>query len=238
LPLYGESPDPLSLLQAPPLDLGRVEVIKGTTSALYGGSALGGVMNLVSRPPGGEMEVLAGQTSRGGTDLVGLSPGAMKGRWGFTLLGSAHHQEIVDIDGDGWADIPGYRRAVLRPRLFWDDQAGHSLFATLGGMAEDRDGGTLEGHTTPTGDEFPETLGTRRLDGGVVGHFLLDDGLLITLHGSLVHSERDRTLGDTREQDTREAGFAEAAVAGNARGHTWVVGGAFVEDTLSVKNLG
>lgn len=51
LPLYGTQGDSFSLLQVPPLDLGRVEVIKGVASALYGASALGGVINLLSRLP-------------------------------------------------------------------------------------------------------------------------------------------------------------------------------------------
>ncbi len=42
LPLLGAEPDAFGLLQTPPLDLERVEVIKGAASALYGGSALGG----------------------------------------------------------------------------------------------------------------------------------------------------------------------------------------------------
>ncbi len=237
LPLLGETPDFLGLLQVPPLDLARVEVIKGTTSALYGGSALGGVMNLVSRRPGGESEVLVNQTSRRGTDIAGFYPGAAGDRWGFTLLGSAHRQEEVDVDGDGWADLPGYRRAVLRPRLFWDDQAGHSLLATVGGMAENREGGTVEGGTTPAGEPYSETLGTRRLDGGLVGNFLLEDGLLLTVHGSLERAARDRTLGTTRERDVRESGFAEASLAGSGGGHTWVAGAALVQDSLHVRDL-
>jgi len=54
LPLYGGQAGGLGLLQIPPVDLGRVEVIKGTASALYGSAALGGVVNLVSRRPGAE----------------------------------------------------------------------------------------------------------------------------------------------------------------------------------------
>ena len=51
LPLYGVEGGSLNLLQVPPLDLGQVEIIKGAASALYGPSALGGVVNLVSRRP-------------------------------------------------------------------------------------------------------------------------------------------------------------------------------------------
>ena len=51
LPLFGEQVS-LGLMQIPPLDLGRVEVIKGVASSLYGAGAMGGVVNLVSRRPG------------------------------------------------------------------------------------------------------------------------------------------------------------------------------------------
>ena len=51
LPLYGGQSGSLSMLQIPPMDLGQVEVIKGAASALYGSSALGGVINLISRRP-------------------------------------------------------------------------------------------------------------------------------------------------------------------------------------------
>ena len=71
LPLYGGQGDSFSLLQVPPLDLGQVEIIKGAASALYGASALGGVINLVSRRPTAPgREVLLNQTSLGGSDAT------------------------------------------------------------------------------------------------------------------------------------------------------------------------
>ncbi|RPH58141.1 MAG: TonB-dependent receptor, partial [Acidobacteria bacterium] len=72
LPLYGQAGS-IGVLQIPPMDLGQVEVIKGVASALYGGSALGGVINLVSRRPQRdqhERELLVNRTSRCGTDTV------------------------------------------------------------------------------------------------------------------------------------------------------------------------
>ena len=237
LPLYGQEPDTFSLLQVPPLDLAQVEVIKGTASALYGGSALGGVVNLVSRRPGGEPEVVVNQTSRLGTDAVCFVPGALRGHWGYTLLGSAHRQEEEDVNGDGWGDLSGYRRAVVRPRLFWDDQVGHSLFATLGGIVEDRDGGTVEGGTTPAGAPFRETLGTRRLDVGLVGRFLLVGGRLLSVHGSLERTWRNLRLDSTREHQVRGSGFAEVSLTGSDRGHTWTIGTALQQEALGARDL-
>ena len=53
-------------MQIPPLDLGRVEVIKGVASSLYGAGAMSGVVNLVSRRPGmnTERQILFNQTAR------------------------------------------------------------------------------------------------------------------------------------------------------------------------------
>ena len=70
LPLYGGQTGSMGLLQIPPMDLGQVEVIKGVASAFYGASALGGVINLVSRRPvreHPEREVLVNRTTRKGT---------------------------------------------------------------------------------------------------------------------------------------------------------------------------
>ncbi len=55
LPLFGDVGG-IGLLQIPPMDLGRVEVIKGAASSLYGAGAMGGVVNLISRLPGDEAE--------------------------------------------------------------------------------------------------------------------------------------------------------------------------------------
>ena len=50
----------------------NVEIIKGSASSLYGGSALGGVINLISRTPSDEFEgeVLLNATSKNGQDVT------------------------------------------------------------------------------------------------------------------------------------------------------------------------
>ena len=132
LPLYGGQTGAIGLLQIPPLDLGQVEVIKGVASALYGSSALGGVVNLVSRrPKQAEHEFLVNRTSRGGTDAVVWIAEPKENRLSLSLLAGAHAQDKTDIDHDGWADLAGYRRATIRPRMMWDNGKGNSMFATI-----------------------------------------------------------------------------------------------------------
>ncbi len=237
LPLYGGQPDDFSLLQTPPLDLAQVEIIKGTTSALYGGTALGGLINLVSRRPGSEPELLVSQTSDGGTDAVGFASRRLGGGWGYTLLGGAHSQSRKDFDGDGWADLPGYWRTELRPRFFWNNEAGRSLLVTVGSTVEDREGGTLSGAMTPAGAPFRERLHTRRFDGGLVGRFLLPSERLVTVRASVAGTWHDRGFGDDHDQELRGYALAEATLSGTHRGHTWVVGSALQRDSYRSRDL-
>ena len=119
LPLFGEAVGGLGLLQIPPTDLGQVEVIKGVASALYGAGALAGVVDLISRRPGKEpiREALVNRTTRGGTDAVLFAAQPLTNTWSGTLLAGGHWQEKNDVDDDGWADLAGYSRAVVRPRI-------------------------------------------------------------------------------------------------------------------------
>ena len=68
LPLYGASARALGPLDISPVDLQRVEIIKGAASALQGGQALGGVINLVSKPPTGGKEFLLNRRTMAVTD--------------------------------------------------------------------------------------------------------------------------------------------------------------------------
>jgi len=56
-PLYGGFSSGLSILQIPPLDLQQFEIIKGSSSTLYGGGAIAGLVNMVSKTPGDEADL-------------------------------------------------------------------------------------------------------------------------------------------------------------------------------------
>ena len=234
LPLYGGQSGALGLLQIPPMDLGQVEVIKGAASALYGGSALGGVVNLISRQPGdeAEQELLLNATTLGGTDAIFWSSGPLRGRWGYTLLAGAHRQGDADLDDDGWADLPSYRRALARPRLSWSNGAGSSLLLTVGATAEEREGGGL----TPAGP-FREALETLRGDAGAVGRFLVLGDRLLSVRASAMRQRHGHRFGPARERDVHGTAFAEAALSGTDTGHTWVLGAALQREGYRARNV-
>lgn len=238
LPLYGGQAGGLGLLQIPPVDLARAEVIKGTASALYGSSALGGVVNLVSRRPGDApvRELLLNQTTRGGSDLVvflgqplGGSREGPARRWGATALASGHRQRADDLDGDGWADLAGYERVVARPRLFYDGD-GSSVFATAGFTGENRRGGTLDGRAAPDGLPYREGLRTRRFDAGGVARWTIDGRDIVSVRGSGVEQRHRHQFGLVREDDRHGTWFAEASSVLPRGRWTYVLGGAYQEE--------
>jgi outer membrane receptor for ferrienterochelin and colicins len=233
LPLYGGQSGGLSLLQIPPVDLGRVEVIKGSASAMYGAQALGGVINFVSRRAQDEAvrELLLNQTSRGGTDAVFFGARPFDARWSGSLLAGAHRQDRADIDDDGWADLAGYERFVARPRLFREGDDGSSLFITSGVTLEDRRGGTMAGRTAPDGGPYVEGLDTRRGDLGAVARVLLGRGdRILNARLSLAAQEHHHRFGARAEFDRHRTAFGEVTHTTVGARATWLGGLALQHD--------
>jgi iron complex outermembrane receptor protein len=238
LPLYGVQGNSLNLLQVPPLDLGQVEIIKGAASALYGPSALGGVINLVSQSPRRRhRELLLNASTQDGGDLTFWATEPTGGNWAYTLIGGLHGQLRQDLDEDGWADLPAYGRGVLRPRVFWSGAGGRTVFATVGVMAEDRRGGTMAGETAPDGRPFSQGIDTRRIDGGVVSRLPLGSSRILSIRGSLAHQAENRRFGDARDRGVRSTWFAETVLQGAAGRHVWVMGGALQQEIYHNRNF-
>jgi len=237
LPLFGQQVGGLGLLQVPPMDLGQVEVIKGVASSLYGSGAMGGIVNLVSRrPTKRSAEVLLNQTSRGGTDAVFFGATPLRKQWSMTFLGSGHVQRRQDVDGDDWADLAHFRRGVFRPRIYWDDQKGSSLFVTFGATLEEREGGTMNGRLLG-GVPFREALGTRSFDVGVVGQKVVGGKTMVSTRFAAARRSHDHRFGDVRERDHHDTLFAEITARRTFGRHTLVAGAAFERDVFRPRDF-
>jgi outer membrane receptor for ferrienterochelin and colicins len=228
LPLYGNASS-IGLLQIPPTDLGRVEIIKGSASSLYGGSALGGVINLVSRQPGNEFsgETLLNLTTRDGQDLTAYIETPLNSNLKGSLTAGAHHQQKQDIDNDGWIDLAGYERYTARPRLFWSGDEGQSLYATAGFMTEQRAGGNVTGATVADGTSFMQTQDSQRMDGGLVITMPVFDTLTFNTRASAMVQEHDHVFGEVSEDDQHESYLLESSIAGYSDRSDWVLGLAY-----------
>lgn len=236
LPLYGGQA--IGILQIPPTDLGQVEIIKGAASALYGPSALGGVINLVSRRPedAPQSEMLFNATTRDGQDVTAYGATPLSDSFSASIGGGVHRQSEDDVDNDGWIDIPGYERWTVRPRLFWEGDDGANAFVTVGAMNEDRQGGTLPGRVTPDGLPFLNTQESERYDAGFVGEMPLAFGT-VHLRASTMRQDHRHVFGAIVENDTHNTSLTEASFSALAGDTSWLAGVVVQQDGFRSDNF-
>ncbi len=117
---FGNFASGLSILEIPPLDLKQVEIIKGPSSTLYGGGAIAGVVNFISRTPKEQpaYNFMLNQSNIGQTNLGGYAS-QKKGKWGYTFLGLVNFQKAYDVDDDGFSELPKSNNFTVNPRLFY-----------------------------------------------------------------------------------------------------------------------
>lgn len=230
LPLYGGLGGSLSLLQVLPLDLARVELVKGPAGAVYGGDAIAGYLNLVTkRPPAGRTErsLLLNATSAGGADAA-LYLASGRGRVGYTLLAGANGQRAYDAEADGFTNLPASRRLSLAPTLFWTSRGGTHVRVGASATAEARMGGALAALDGRPG--FEESTASQRGSLFAEAERALSSRRTLRVRASASGFHRDtRVRGTSDGRDGRFsgdqlAGYAEATLAERRGAHHVVVG--------------
>lgn len=143
-PLFSGAASGLGLLQTPPLDLRQVEVIKGSASTLYGGGAIAGLVNLISKMPGDEPElsIHLNGTSAGGADINGFYS-ERYGKTGLTVFAARNSNKPYDPSDIDLTAIPRFERYTLNPRFFFWPGKNTNLSFGLNGSIEKRTGGDL-----------------------------------------------------------------------------------------------
>ncbi|MBN2498129.1 MAG: TonB-dependent receptor [Deltaproteobacteria bacterium] len=122
----------------PLFDLARIEVLRGPASALYGSTAVGGVVQLISRPParGAELHVGQGLAASGAerTQLAGVVSDAREG-WGWRLSGwLLRYPGLTPAGQDSLRFNSDSRRNGLRAAGRFEPTAGHRIEADLSWM--------------------------------------------------------------------------------------------------------
>lgn len=143
-PLYGGFAQGLSIMQIPPLDLKQVEIIKGSSSSLYGSDAIAGIINLISKQPKEKRELtfLVNQTSLLGTDANGY----FSKRWnkfGFSFLTANNFQSARDVNNDGFSDLPQTKTFSIAPTFYFYINSTSTLYFGLNGTLDKREGGDM-----------------------------------------------------------------------------------------------
>lgn len=116
---FGNFSSGLSVLEIPPLDLKQVEIIKGPASPLYGGGAIAGVVNFISKTPREKPEYsfILNQSNIGQSNIGAFA--AQRGKkFGYTMLALYNRSNAYDVDKDDFTEIPKSNEFALHPKLF------------------------------------------------------------------------------------------------------------------------
>jgi outer membrane receptor protein involved in Fe transport len=144
IPAFGGFSGSFDVMSIPPLDLRQVEVIKGSASTLYGGGAIAGLINLISKTPADSNQYLftANYSTLREANVNGFFSGH-RGRTGFTMFAGTTQQAATDVNKDGFSDIPKLASYVLHPRVFVDIAGSVSMNMGYTGTFETRTGGDM-----------------------------------------------------------------------------------------------
>lgn len=128
-----------------PAAAGRIEVIRGPSSVLYGTGAMGGVIQLLTRSPdpdGGALDTSAEvRASFASADLSAGASGEVSTTWGRAGLlagGSFTSFRTLRLGGDALEPHSSYMQGFGRARAVWEPGPGHTLTASwMGGTVRD-----------------------------------------------------------------------------------------------------
>jgi outer membrane receptor for ferrienterochelin and colicins len=226
-PLYSGFSGGLGLLQIAPLDLKQVEVIKGSSSTLYGGGAIAGLVNLVSKTPTDQRQLnfLLNGTSALGLDASGFYSQKFK-RIGATVFAAYSHGTAYDPAHIDLTAIPKYNRFTLNPKLFFylDDKT--TLITGINSTIENRIGGDLhyiEGDGNAQHSYFEKNK-TGRYSTQVELDHTLNDKEKLVFKNSVSYFDRAINLPDYRFSGIQFSTYSEATYSRTSDRSDWVAG--------------
>ncbi len=148
-PIFSSLAGVYGLEQLPVAMIERVEVIRGGGSALFGSSAIGGVVNIITKEPlrnsltvSNLTDIIEDGTAEYNTSLNG-SFISDDGRAGLYLFGMIKNRSAYDRNDDGFSDIPQVKSETVGFRGYYKTSIRSKLTAEYHHIHEFRRGGDV-----------------------------------------------------------------------------------------------
>lgn len=240
-PNFGNFASGLSLLEIPPLDLKQVEIIKGPASTLYGGGAIAGAINFVSKTPKEQAEYLffINQSHLGQTNMGAYLSQKIK-KFGYSFLVMTNLQKSYDIDNDDFSELPKSNTFTIDPRLFYYPNESTRLLLgnsftrgnMKGGDMNVIDGNADSSHTYFEKNETLRNITTLEFD----KKFANTDAF--KFKQSLSIFDRKINIPDYEFDGLSTNAYTDISYIANKKSHTVIGGINFVYDDFRQRNSG
>ena len=180
-PVFSSLAGIYGLEQIPTNMIERVEVMRGGGSALFGSSAIAGVINVITKDPTAssaavshEIRGLGGLNTFENNTNINATYVTGDNQFGLTFFGQLHHRSPYDRNGDGYSEMPKLDGNNVGLRGFARLSELSRLTAELHNTREFRRGGDLFDNE-PHNAHIAEQLRHNNLTGSLSYSFISDD---------------------------------------------------------------
>jgi outer membrane receptor for ferrienterochelin and colicins len=240
-PNFGNFSSGLSVLEIPPLDLKQVEIIKGPASPLYGGGAIAGVVNFISKTPRTmpEYSLILNQSNIGQSNIGGFASARGK-KLGYTLLALYNRSIAFDVDKDEFTEVPKSNEFIINPRLFIYPNETTTITISNSFTTGERTGGDIQvikGKGDASHQYFEKNKSIRNSSSFELDKKLGDKNRFIARQSFSVF---DRTINIPAYTfaGVNYNSFSDVSWVSNGNKHAFVLGANFIYDQFNDKNKG
>jgi outer membrane receptor for ferrienterochelin and colicins len=239
-PLYSGFASGLSILQIPPLNLKRVEVIKGSSSTLYGGGAIAGLINLITKEPTEKREIsfLVNVNQTQALDISGFYSEKYK-KLGLTIYTSNNSQKAYDTNNDELSDIPKFNRFTFNPKFFYYPNQKTTFSLGLNTGFEKRIGGDMQviNDKANAFHTFFERNNSNRFSTQAKFEKIFDNKSIVTIKNSIGYFNRKIERQTYDFEGNQIATFTEVNYLIPNEKSEWNFGTTLVSDNFKQTNL-
>lgn len=204
-PIFSALNSLYGLDQIPANMIDRVEVIRGGGSALYGGNAIAGIVNIITKAPiDNSFEYNSSYGLIGGNTLdyshqINGSALTDNHQIGFYVFGNYNKRNSYDANSDGFSEIPTINNTSFGTRAFYSPTIKSKFTFDFQSISEFRRGGDSL-HLPPHQVMMAEEL-THKINAGSISYeqFLSHNNSKISLYLSFNNTEKRNYTGINRD---------------------------------------
>uniref|UniRef100_UPI003217EEB9 TonB-dependent receptor n=1 Tax=uncultured Draconibacterium sp. TaxID=1573823 RepID=UPI003217EEB9 len=220
--LYGLEQLPTEMVE-------RIEVVRGGASALYGSSAIGGTVNIITKlPQRNSYEVTSNNTIIGSdaldynvrTTLTALS---QKRNAGMVLYAFHRDRDAYDHNGDNFSELPSIKNNSFGLNSFFQLDENQKIEANFSSTYEYRYGGEMidgPAYLAKQSEERTHNV----IMGGIDYSYTPNMSTSIVAYGAGQYTKRDHFTGIAPDAGNDLQDYNNAPPYGNSKNYTYQFG--------------